>query len=73
MISEDDNRVRVPFEVVSPCLESADYRKEFSIIDLIVSFCRVEGLREIGAWVVGSILISLEENCSSCNKGCISC
>ena len=72
VIGENDNRVRVPFEVVSPCLESTDDGKEFSIVDLVVSFCRVERLGKVGAWVVVSIFISLEENCSSCNKGCIS-
>jgi hypothetical protein len=60
MIGEHDNRVRVPFEVVPPSFQGADDCEEFTIVDLVISFSRVEGLREVTARVICSVLISLE-------------
>src|SRR6267154_1542262 len=62
MVGKDNDRVWVPFEVMAPSLQGSDDGKEFSIIDLIVSFCGVKGLGEVSTRVVGSILISLKKD-----------
>jgi hypothetical protein len=44
MISEYDDRVRIPFKIMPPCFQGVDNSEEFSIIDLVVSFGGVKGL-----------------------------
>jgi hypothetical protein len=44
MIGEYDDRVGVPFEIVPPCFQGMDDGEEFTIVDLVVSFSRVERL-----------------------------
>jgi len=44
MISEYDDRVRIPFKIVPPCFQGMDNGKQFLIIDLVVSFGGVKGL-----------------------------
>jgi len=39
VVSEDLNWERRAMEVVSPGFEGADDSKEFTIIDIVVSFC----------------------------------
>src|SRR6267154_1653994 len=59
MVGEDNDRVWVPFEVMAPSFQGSDDGKEFSIVDLIVPFCRIKGLGEVYTRVVGTILIRL--------------
>jgi hypothetical protein len=47
--------------------------KQFPIKDLIVSFCWVQGLGQVPARMILSIVISLEEHCSGSHEGSISC
>jgi hypothetical protein len=68
MISEYNDRVGVSFKVVSPCFQGSDNGKEFSIIDLVVPFGGVKGLRKVSAGMICSILISLEQDCTGCYK-----
>ena len=49
-------------EVVTPGLECLDDSKEFSVIDIIVSFCRREELGQIGAGVLFPIGVDLEKD-----------
>ena len=42
VVSEDLNREERPMKVVPPQLQSTDDGKEFSVIDVIVSFSRDE-------------------------------
>jgi hypothetical protein len=42
VVGENDDRVRVPLKIVAPRLQSTDNGKEFPIIDLVISFSRVE-------------------------------
>ena len=51
MVSEDLYRERGSVEVVSPRLQGTDDGKEFSVIDVIVTFCRGERLEEVGVGV----------------------
>jgi hypothetical protein len=44
MISEYNDWVRVPFEVMTPFSEHANNSKQFPIEDLVVSFRQVQGL-----------------------------
>jgi hypothetical protein len=60
MISEYDNRVRVPFKIMPPCFQGTDNGEEFTIIDLVIPFSGVKGLREVSTGVICSVLISLE-------------
>lgn len=55
-----------------PCFQGADDGEEFPVIYLVVSFCGVEGLGKVTAWVVCSILISLEKDSTSGYEGGIS-
>jgi len=44
MISENNHRMGVSLEKVSPCFKSADDGEEFAIVDLIIPLRRVQGL-----------------------------
>jgi hypothetical protein len=44
MISEYDNRVRVSFKVMTPFSERPNNSEQFSVKDLVVPFCQVQGL-----------------------------
>src|SRR6267154_311183 len=68
MVSEDNDRVWVPFEVMAPSFQGSDNGKEFSIIDLIVSFCGVKGLGEVSTGMIRSVFISLKKDCSRGGK-----
>jgi hypothetical protein len=52
MISEDDNGVGIYFQIVVPFCKSVNYSKQFTIKDLIITFCRVQGLGKIATGVV---------------------
>jgi hypothetical protein len=71
MICEYDDRVRIPFKIMPPCFQGTDDGKEFMIVNLIISFGGVKGLRKISAGVICSVLISLEQDCTGCNERCI--
>jgi hypothetical protein len=45
MICEYDDRVRVPFKVMSPCFQGSDDGEKFTIIDLVILFGGIKGLR----------------------------
>ena len=60
MIGDDSNRVRCTLNILPPLREGKDDRKEFSIVDVVVSFGREESTREIGTGVEISIGIVLE-------------
>ena len=60
MIGNDSDRVRSTLNVLPPLHEGKDDREEFPIVDVIVSFGREEGTREVGAGVKISICIALE-------------
>ena len=62
MVCEDLYRERGPVEVVSPRLQGTDDSKDFSIVDVIVSFCQGERLGDVGAGVPFTIQVSLEED-----------
>jgi len=64
MVGEDLNWERGAMEVVSPGFEGVDDGKEFTIIDIVVSFCLGERLREVGTGVPVSVGVCLEENSS---------
>ena len=51
MVSKDLYREWESMEVMSPGFQGADNSKEFSVIDVIVSFCWREQLEEVGAGV----------------------
>ena len=51
MVSKDLYREWGSMEVMSPGFQGADNSEEFSVIDVIVSFCWREQLGEVGAGV----------------------
>ena len=59
MVSKDLNRKRGAMEIMTPCFESANDSKEFTIINIIVSFCRREPLGEVGARMPVPVSIGL--------------
>ncbi len=56
MVCEDDHRVGASDEQVSPVFKAADNGKEFPVIDVVVSFCGVEGLGVVSYWPFSSCL-----------------
>jgi hypothetical protein len=54
-----NDRVRVPFQIVA---------QQFMIKNLVIPFCRVQGLRQVTTWMVLLIFISLKEHGSGSNK-----
>jgi hypothetical protein len=44
VIGEYNDRVRIPFNIMSPCFQGMDDGEEFTIIDLMVSLSGVKGL-----------------------------
>ena len=57
MISKDLDGEGGTMEVMSPGLEGADDSQEFSVINVIVLFCRGKGLREVGTGVPFAIRV----------------
>ena len=55
VISEHLHQKERSMEVMSPGFQGADDSEEFSVVDIIVSFCRGEQLREVGTWVPFSV------------------
>ena len=47
MISENLDEERGAMEVMSPGFESTDNRQEFSVVDIVISFCWAKGLRKV--------------------------
>ena len=56
MITPDFKLFFSPKNIVSPFLQASDDHKELFVIDLIVLFCRREGLREKSQGFLGAIL-----------------
>ena len=67
MIGDDSNGMRCTLYILSPFREGKDDRKEFPVIDVIVSFSGKESSREISAGVKISVGISLEQD-GSCGE-----
>ena len=55
-----------------PMGNSVDDSKEFSIIDLIIAFCRSKRFRKIETGVIIAIIVLLKEDSSSSDEGCVS-
>src|SRR6267154_2834771 len=72
VISKDDHWMRISFEKVPPRFESADDGEEFAIVNLVIPFGRVQGLREVAARMVRPVAISLKEYSPCCKQGGIS-
>ena len=71
MVRDNGDRMRSSLDILLPFFQCKDHRKEFAIIDVVVSLGRNERLREIGARVGITIEIILEENSSSSEEGSI--
>ena len=67
MIGDDGNGMRCTLNVLSPFSKGKDDRKEFPVVDVVVSFSREESTREVGARVEITIGISLEQD-GTCSK-----
>ena len=64
MIGEDLNGEGGSVEVVSLGFQGMDDGKEFPVIDVIVSFCRDEQLREVGIGMPVTVQVGLKEDCA---------
>ena len=62
VISEDLDGEGGTVEVMSPGFEGTDDSQGFSVVNIIVSFCREEGLREVGTGMPFAIQVSLEKD-----------
>ena len=62
VVSEDLDREGGAVKIVSKGFESADNGKEFTVVDVIVSFCLRERLGKVGTRVPIAVGVSLKEN-----------
>ena len=62
VIGEDLDGKGGTVEVMSPGFEGMDDGQEFSVVNIIVSFCWGEGLREVGTGMPFAIRVSLEKD-----------
>ena len=60
VIGDEGDRMGCTLNVLSPLSEGKDDRKEFPVVDVVVSFGGKESSREVSAGVEISIGISLE-------------
>jgi len=72
VVGKDLNWKLGAVEVVPPGFEGMDDCEEFSIIDVVISFCLGDRLREVGTGVPISIGVSLKEDSSRCMLGGVS-
>ena len=72
MISEENDWVTRALEVMLPMIQGMDNSEEFPVIDIIVAFCRGEGLRKICAGVKVSVVVLLHEDPPTSQEGSIS-
>ena len=49
-------------EILSPGFEGMDSCQEFAVIDIVIPFCRREGLRKVRPGVPFAVQVSLEED-----------
>ena len=73
VVGKDLYQEQGPMEIVSPGFQGTNNSEEFSVIDVIVVFCRREQLKKIGARVPFAIQVSLEEDSARGIFGGISC
>ena len=59
MVGDYGDGVRRSLNILVPFCESKDDRKQFSVIDVVVSFGREEGAREVGTGMEVAICITL--------------
>jgi len=69
VVSEDLNQEGGAVKVVLKGFESANDSEEFSVIDVVVSFCLREQLGKVGTGVPITIRVGLEEDSSGCVFG----
>ena len=60
MIGDDSNGMRCTLNILPPLCEGKDDRKEFPVVDVVVSFSGKESSREVSAGVEISIGVGLE-------------
>ena len=60
VIGDDSDRMGRALNVLSPFSEGKDDCKEFSIVDVVVSFGGEESAREVGTGVKVSVCVALE-------------
>ena len=69
MVSKEGDRMVGSLEVVVPVVESVNYSEQLSIVDIIVTFSRGEGLGKIGTRMKVTVIIPLHENPSTSKEG----
>ena len=72
MIGDDGDSKRSSLEVVFPLGESKNDRKQFSVINIVVSFSKGECFGEVGTGMKVAIDIPLHKNSSCCKEKGIS-
>ena len=69
MVGDNGDRVGSAGEILAPLRQRMYDRKEFSVIDIVVSFGGRKGFREVGARVEISVEVFLHEYTSGCGEG----
>ena len=69
MISDNSDWMGGASKVLLPLVQSQDDSKEFSVIDIIVSFGWCEGFGEVSTGVMVSIVICLHKYSSGSKEG----
>ena len=68
MISDDGDSKRSSLEVVFPLSESKDDCKQFSVVNIVVSFSEGECFGEVGTGIKVAVDILLHKNSSCCKE-----
>ena len=70
VVCEDHNRVGASYEEVSPVFQASNDGQEFSFINIVVSFSRVEGLGMVSHQAfLSCFLMCLVQDCPRCKCG----
>ena len=64
MVGENGDGVRGSLQVLLPLNEGKDDGEELSIIYVVITFCRGEGLGEVSAGVKVSCFVRLHQDCA---------
>ena len=71
MVGDDGDRVFSSLQILVPFFKRKNDRKQFPVVDVVISLGGGEGARKVGARVKVLIGVGLKENGSRCEERCI--
>ena len=68
MVGDDGDRVFSSLQILAPFFKCKNDRKQFPVVNVVISLGRGEGAGEVGARVKVLIGVGLKENSSRCEE-----